>query len=588
MQILGISAFYHDSACCLLRDGKLVAAIEQEKLSRLKHDKSFPDLALRFCLEAGRTSIEAVDAIAFYERPDLKLERQLAMASQPEASDTMRYAVSQHLDPSRVEAEIRAVTGFDGPVLFFNHHLSHAASAFFYSPFEKAAILTCDGVGEWATTTFGIGEGSHIDLFAQTEFPDSIGLFYSTVTTFLGFSANDGESRVMGLAPYGRPSYADHLRQLFVIEDGPGLRLDQRYFDFLEGERMYSGLLADHLGMSPRKRGGPIEQEHKDLARSLQVVLEELLLAKVRHLHTQTECDALCLAGGVALNCVANARVRRDGPFRDLFVPPAPGDSGGALGAAALAFSQLSEGQAPRAPLTDAYLGPRWTSEQISRLLDGARAEVEDYRGRELALCQETARRLSLGQAVGWFFGAAEFGPRALGNRSILADARRHDMRDHINEVVKKREAFRPFAPVVDEAGAAEVFDLDGPLPFMLETCLVHEPGQYPAISHVDDTARVQTVNRAQNPRLSRLLDAFGQISGVPLLLNTSFNIKGEPIVCTPLDAIICFVRSNLDFLVLQDFLIDRSGIPQHWMQICSTPLNCGAKAVPDDIYAMF
>ncbi|MDJ0821789.1 MAG: carbamoyltransferase N-terminal domain-containing protein [Paracoccaceae bacterium] len=588
MQVLGISAFYHDSACCLLRDGKLVAAIEQEKLSRLKHDKSFPDLALRFCLDAGRTSIEAIDAIAYYERPDLKLERQLSMALQPEASESMRYAISQNLDPDRVEAEIRTVTGFEGPVLFFGHHLSHAASAFFFSPFDSAAILTCDGVGEWATTTFGYGDEAGINLMAEIEFPDSIGLLYSTLTSFLGFSVNDGESRVMGLAPYGRPTFVDALKHLYRAGRGLSFRLDRRYFDYLEGERMFSQSLTDHLGIPPRKREAAISQEYKDLARSLQIVLEEILLEKIRYLHDRTQSDSLCMAGGVALNCVANARIRRDGPFKRLFVQPAPGDSGGALGAAALAYSSMSKGQKIKTPLSDVYLGPSWNSEEIASLLEGSGATVADYRGREEALCREAAQRLSKGEAAGWFFGAAEFGPRALGNRSILADARRPDMRDHINSVVKKREAFRPFAPVVAESEASEIFEIDVSLPFMLETCQAHDPDSYPAITHVDGSARVQTVNAKQNPRLCRLLDHFKRETGVPILLNTSFNIKGEPIVCSPLDAIICFIRSNLDFVVLQDFLIERSGIPPHWMHICSTPLNCGAKAVSDDIYAMF
>ncbi|MGH7387888.1 MAG: carbamoyltransferase family protein [Candidatus Rokuibacteriota bacterium] len=550
MNIVGISAYYHDAACCLLKDGRVVAAAAEERFSRRKHDARLPIQAFRFCLAAGRLGVGDVDCVAYYERPDRKLPRQLASASAPAA------------DALRPEREIREVLGHEGPIECFEHHRSHAASAYYYSGFAEAAILTVDGVGEWATTTYGLGRDGEVDMFEEVEFPHSLGLLYSTLTGYLGFEVNDGEHTVMGLAPYGKPRFTEQMRVL--LRPGPRgqYALDLAYFDFGGRRRMHSPALCDLLGAPPRAPGARLSQFHRDVACSLQVALEDLLLEKVRYLHGRTGSANLCLAGGVALNCVANGRIRRDGPFERLFVPPAPGDDGGCLGAAALAHARLTGHRLPGAPLTHAYLGPRFSREDVARLLSAAGVPSLDFRGREPELLAAVADRLAQRAVVGWFHGAMEFGPRALGARSILADPRDPDARDRINRLVKRREAFRPFAPSVLQERAWEFFELDHPSPFMLETARVRSPGLLPAITHVDASTRPQTVDAATSPRFAALLHAFARRTGCPVLLNTSFNTRGEPIVCTPADALRCMVRAGLDLLVLEDFVIERRAIP--------------------------
>lgn len=563
MNVIGISAYFHDSACCVLRDGKLVAAAEQERFTRVKFDPSLPSAALRYCLSESGLCIADIDCVAYYEDPKKKLARQLWMGLpglRPGLDATRK------LDAGRVEREIRELFGFEGRIELVDHHLAHAASAYFFSGFSEAALLTVDGVGEWTTTAYGRASGSELELFEEVHFPDSLGLLYSTITSFLGFGVNDGEYKVMGLAPYGRPTHVDQVRALVTSEAGGQYRLEMRYFDFLRGNRMYSDELVELFGLAPRAAESEIDPIHKDIAKSLQVVLEELLIEKASYLHERVPTENLCMAGGVALNCVANGRVLREGPFKRLFVQPAANDAGGALGAAALAHVRLTGTRPDPEPMQHAYLGPAFSSEEVANVLASTPIKPHDFRGNEAGLIQATVERLAAGKVVGWFSGRMEFGPRALGARSIIADPRGPEMRDRINALVKKREAFRPFAPVVLEAKTQEHFDLDHPSPFMLETCQVRSKLDLPAITHVDGSARVQTVNPQQNARFAALLAEFDRKTGCPLLLNTSFNMRDEPIVCDPVDALTCFARSQIDALVLEDFLIDRDDLPPSWM----------------------
>ena len=546
MNVVGLSAFFHESACCLLRDGRLVAAAEEERFSRVKHDPRLPVSAFRWCLKEGGIGIADVDALAYYESPVRKLARQL-------------WSGIPVSDPGHPEREIREKLGYEGPVLFFGHHASHAASAFLLSGYSEASVLTVDGVGEWDTTTYGRG----LEVFERVEFPHSLGLLYSTITAYLGFEVNDGEYKVMGLAPYGRPRHAGRIREL--VSSGPGgqFTLDLKYFDFLQGKRMYSDALCDLFGAPPRPRGSEITQFHQDVAQSLQVVLEEILLEKVRWLHRETGLRSLCMAGGVALNAVANGRILREGPFERLYIQPAAGDAGGCLGAAALAHLELT-GQPPAEPMRHAFLGPSWTADEVGGILASTGLRYLDYRGREPELLEAVVDRLAGGKVVGWFHGRMEMGPRALGGRSLLADPRDPEMRDRLNHLVKKRESFRPFAPSVLLTHARDHLDLDHPSPFMLETCRVTSPIPLPAVTHVDGSARPQTVGPAMAPRFAGLLEAFRRRTGCPVLVNTSFNVKGEPIVCSPVDALLCFTGTEIDSLVLEDFVIDREAVPEN------------------------
>jgi carbamoyltransferase len=565
LNIVGISAHYHDSACCLLRAGELVAAAQEERFTRVKHDSSTPAQAFRYCLEEGGLTIADVDCVAYYEDPAKKLSRQLWMLTWPGISHEQKARILQHIDAHRPVERIRGQLGYDGPIEVVEHHHAHAASSYFFSGFEDAAILTVDGVGEWATTTYGRGRGSDLEILDEVCFPDSIGLLYSTLTAYLGFEVNDGEYKVMGLAPYGQPRYVEQLYKLIDVGEGGAYKLRMEYFEFPHGNRMFSDRLSTLLGRPPRVPESRIEDFHKDVARSLQVVLEEVMLAKARFLYELTPSENLCMAGGVALNCVANSKVLREGPFKRLFVQPAAGDAGGAVGAAAIAHVRLAGVRPSSTPLAHAFLGPGFSSAFIRQLLDATRVPYTDFSGRWRECTADVVRRLTAGKIVGWFQGRMEFGPRALGARSILADPRDPTMRDRVNALVKLRESFRPFAPVVLEDRAAQHFVLDHPSRFMLETCPVQSPLALPAITHVDGSARVQTVDRDSNPRLASLLDEFERATGCPILLNTSFNMRGEPIVCTPTDALLCFVRARLDTLVLEDCLIDAADIPLLW-----------------------
>ncbi len=586
MNIVGISAFYHESSCCLLREGSIVAAAAEERFSRRKHDAALPVAAFRFCLEAGGLSPADLDAVAFYELPVEKLSRQLWAGIPAGASGDLAW-----LDPRRPERAIAERLGVDCPVLTFPHHRSHAASAFVFSGFATAAVLTVDGVGEWATITYGRADAAAeetFEVFEEVRFPHSLGLWYSAVTSFLGFAVNGGEYKVMGLAPYGRPRLLAEMRSMVASGPGGACRLDLGVFDFVRGRSMFSPAMAERLGGPPRRRGEPLTDFHRDVARSAQEVLAEILLEKARYLQARSGCRDLCFAGGVALNAVANGRLAREGPFERIFIPPAPGDSGGCLGAAALAHRSLSRPAAHnrRQPLQlallDARLGPCYDSEEIAALLAASGldpAGITDLRGQESELLAETARRLAAGEVVAWFHGAMEFGPRALGARSFLASPLDAALRERLNAVVKRREPFRPFAPSVLAEHAAAHFELDHPSPYMLETCRVRSPLELPAITHVDGSARPQTVEAATAPRFAALIEAFRRLTGCPMVLNTSFNVADEPIVCSPEDALRCFALSGADALVLEDFLVVRRAVPPSWAALLAAarPDHCEA-----------
>ncbi len=563
--IVGMSWGYHDSACCLLQGGTLVAAVQEERFSRTKNDKSIPRRAFRYCLEAGGLALSDIDCIAYYEDPGLKLGRQLWMALNPELPAAQRETILARLGGQQPEETIRRVLGYAGPVEIVDHHLSHAASSYYYSGFDEAAILTLDGVGDWPTTTYAAAAGPRIDRFEQVDFPDSLGFFYSAITGYLGFEVNEGEYKVMGLAPYGTSRYADKMRELIEVTSAGQYRLNMKYFGFLTGSSMYSEELAALLGQPPRAPESELRQFHKDVARSVQAVLEEVLLEKVRYLHSRVPSENLCLAGGVALNVVANSHCLAQGPFQRLFVQPAAGDAGCSLGAAAVAHVRL-RGEAPsRQRLQHVFLGPAIATDEVHRLLAASSAKYRDLRGREEELIGYTVDRLLEGKVIGWAQGRMEFGPRALGARSILADPRQPEMRDRINALVKMREGFRPFAWAVLETAVRDHFALDHPSPFMLETCKVISPLDLPSITHVDGSARVQTVSRDTHPRFAALLEEFYRRTGCPILLNTSFNMRGEPIVCTAQDAILSFDRCANDTLLLDEFILERSGLPVLW-----------------------
>jgi carbamoyltransferase len=566
-RILGISAFYHDSAACLVEEGKIVAAMQEERFSRRKHDSSFPAEAVSACLKMGGCSIGELDAVVFYEKPFLKFERLLETYSDhvPRGVRSYLKAIPVWIkDKLWMKEGIRNALNYKGEILFAEHHESHAASAFYPSPFESAAILTVDGVGEWTTTSLGRGEGSEIHLDSEIRFPHSLGLLYSTFTYYLGFEVNSGEYKLMGLAPYGQPVYAGLIKEHLVEIGADGaFRLNSRYFDYEAGLRMASSRLEELLGGPPRESSAPLTQRHKDLAASIQKVTEEILLKTTCHLRQQTGSRYLCLAGGVALNCVANGRILREAGYRDIWIQPAAGDAGGALGAALAVWHRLyGNGRTSPSGRIDAqqgsYLGTEYSDEALRAFLESQNCRYSRLEERELTAM--TAQALADGRIVGWFQHRMEFGPRALGARSILADARLPEMRQRINSRVKFRESFRPFAPVILEDRVQEYFELDRPSPYMLLVAPTREErrAEIPAVTHVDGSARIQTVGAGCNPRFHRLLDNFFRLTGCPVLLNTSFNVRNEPIVESPKDAYDCFMRTHLDVLVLGSFYLDK------------------------------
>ena len=566
--ILGISAFYHDSAAAIVVDGQVVAAAQEERFSRKKHDAAFPSQAVEFCLRQAGLVAADVDHVVFYEKPFKKFERILEthLAEAPFAWQSFCQSMPVWLGTKLFLArEIQSK--LDGQyrkrILFPEHHESHAASAFFRSPFEQAAILTVDGVGEWATATLGVGNGNRIKLSQQLEFPDSLGLLYSAFTYFCGFRVNGGEGKLMGLAPSGTPVYADLiLEKLIDLKADGSFRMEPSYFNYCRGLTMTSTKFAKLFGGSPRIAEAEITQRERDLAASIQSVTESILLRMANHLHDQTGLKNLCIAGGVALNCVANGRLLRRSPFENVWVPPAVGDAGGAVGAALFTWHQLLDQKRESLGFAKPYLGPSPESSLKECLSDSAKgaAAVECFDSVE-QLVDPVAKMLVAGKIVGWVQGPMEFGERALGNRSILASPQNPAMTDRLNEQVKFREAFRPFAPVVLEESGSDLFELDRESPYMTMAANVRSPKLVPAATHVDSSARVQTVAQHQNPELYQLLRAFESKTGCPALINTSFNVRGEPIVCSVEDALDCFLKSGLDALVVGNSLLRKSAL---------------------------
>ena len=592
--ILGISAFYHDSAAALVVDGRIVAAAQEERFTRIKHDAGFPARAVAYCLEEAGLGAGDLDFVGFYDKPFLKFERLLEtyLAYAPRGFGSFVRAMPPWLKQKlHLPREIRRGLGADyhKAITFTEHHESHAASAFFASPFDDAAILTLDGVGEWATASYGEGHGNRIALSHELRFPHSLGLLYSAFTYYTGFKVNSGEYKLMGLAPYGEPTYAPLIRDhLIDLKPDGSFRMDMTYFRYCEGLQMTSPAFHQLFGGPPRSPESPITQREMDIAASIQLVTEEIMLAAARHVHKETGQRRLCLAGGVALNCVGNGKILREGPFDDIWIQPAAGDAGGALGVALFIWHQLLDH--PRPTTTDdrqsgSLLGPRFTDDTLARFLDQQGAVYRRFDTDE-ALCERVAALLADEQVVGWFQGRMEFGPRALGSRSIIGDARSARMQSVMNRKIKFRESFRPFAPSVLQDRVSDYFEMadDQPSPYMLLVAPVRQAQRtgdaddtaleglaklqaarstVPAVTHVDYSARVQTVDAARHGRYHMLLDAFERRTGCPVIINTSFNVRGEPIVCAPADAYRCFLATNMDVLVLEHCVLLKRDQPK-------------------------
>ncbi len=561
MYILGISCFYHDSAVALVKDGKLIAAAQEERFTRIKHDQSFPKNAIKFCLDFAGIKINDLDYLGFYEKPFLKFERilQTYLLSAPRSYFSFIKAMPLWLKQKLwMKHAIQEETGFEGKIIFCEHHLAHAASAFLVSPFKKAAILTMDGVGEWATATKGYGDGNNIYLTHQINFPDSLGLLYSAFTYYCGFKVNSGEYKLMGLSPYGKPKYVKEiLNNLIEIKDDGSFHLNQKYFAYTYGTLMINDNFRDLFGHKERHPDEKITSFYQDISKSIQAVTEEIILKAVKTLYKETRLTNLCLAGGVALNCVVNGRIIRESDFKELFVQPAAGDAGGALGTAFFIYNTLL-GKKRNYQMDKAYLGPEFSNQEIKNFLDFHKVKYKYYQD-TTELIKDTTKLIKNQFVVGWFQGRMEYGPRALGNRSILADPRNPENQDRVNLKIKFREDFRPFAPTVLEECLNDYFDIDRPSPFMLLVCQVKDnPSPIPAVTHKDHSARIQSVSKTQNPFYHRLIKEFKHQTGCGVLINTSFNVRGEPIVCAPQDAYNCFMGTNMDYLAMGNFLLDK------------------------------
>src|SRR5574341_1241587 len=566
MNILGISAFYHDSAACLIQEGEIIACAQEERLSRIKHDFSFPIQAINYCLKQGKISANDLDFIGFYEKPFLKLERILTsyLVNFPRSYPAFLKALPFWLKekiwiPHRIKRELN----YNREVLMIEHHLSHAASSFLISPFKQAAILTVDGVGEWAVAAYGVGAGNQIEIFKEQKFPHSLGLLYNAFTYYLGFQVNSDEYKVMGLGPYGQPVHYDLiLSELVSMKEDGSFQLNLSFLPYDYSLSMINQKFEKLFGLSPRGPKEPLTQKHKDLAASIQKVTEEIMLKMAQHLHKDTNLPNLCLAGGVTLNCVANGRILRESGFENLFIQPAAGDAGGAVGVAAYIYYSLLNH--PRNFVWEhACWGPEFSDEEIRSYLESKGLPFRRIQTSELPAL--AAELLAQGKVIGWFQGRMEFGPRALGNRSLLADPRDPNMKDLVNKKIKFREEFRPFAPAILEERVSDYFEIDCPSPYMLLVAQVREDkkNQIPAVTHVDGSARIQTVSQKQNPLFYVVLKEFEKLTGCPVLLNTSFNLKGEPIVCTPQDAYSTFIRSGLDYLIMGNYILDKKEVPE-------------------------
>ncbi len=589
--ILGISAFYHDSAAALLCDGEIVAAAQEERFTRKKGDASFPENAIAYCLRAGGISANDLACVGFYDKPLLKFERILEtyLGVAPKGFRSFLKAAPLWIkDKLYMDKQIRDGLGYEGEVLYAEHHESHAASAFFPSPFEEAAILTMDGVGEWATASFGVGRGSELELFKEIRWPDSLGLLYSAFTYFTGFKVNSGEYKVMGLAPYGEPKYVALIYdELIDLREDGSFTLNQKYFNYLSGLTMTNGAFNKLFGGPPRVPESKLTQREMDLARSVQEVCEEVMLRMSRTVHEETGLDDLCMAGGVALNCVGNGRILREGPFKSVWIQPAAGDAGGALGVAQLIWHRHLKEPRRVVPQRDAmrgaYLGPEFAPDEIESYLQSIGARYE--RLERDPLLERVAGIIADEKIVGWMNGRMEFGPRALGSRSIIGDARSPRMQAQMNLKIKFREGFRPFAPSVMRERVSDYFEMDCDSPYMLLVAPVKEErrvpmteeqrrlwgidklnvvrSDIPAVTHIDYSARVQTVSQETNPDYHGVIKAFERLTGCGVIINTSFNVRGEPIVCTPQDAYRCFMRTQIDYLVLGPFLLDKKTQPE-------------------------
>lgn len=594
MNILGISGFYHDSAAALVQDGVLVAAAQEERFTRKRHDADLPANAIAFCLRRGAVEPDGIDAVVYYDKPITTFVRLLKtyMRVGPKGFSSFQQAIPIWLReklwiPYHIEKGLRSL-GYEMPkdLYFTEHHESHAASAFYPSPFESAAVLTFDGVGEWATSSIGVGRGNTLELTEQLNFPHSIGLLYSAFTYHCGFRVNSGEYKLMGLAPYGEPVYVDRiLDKLVDLHDDGSFTLDMSYFGYLHSLKMTNAKFDKLFGSPARSPESELTKREMDMARSIQVVTEEIVLRMARHAREVTGERFACLAGGVALNCVSNGRLLREGPFDDLWIQPAAGDAGGAVGAALYAWHQIEGNPRTTDGTTDAmsgaYLGPRFSGEEIERYLDES-----GYPYTPMATSADRAARVAElvddGKVLGLFMGRMEFGPRALGHRSIIGDPRSPKMQSIMNLKIKYRESFRPFAPAVLAEKASEWFDIDGDSPYMMITADVLERhwvdapahaddirtwvnevrSTIPAVTHVDHSARLQTVSREQSPEFHEILTAFDELTGCPVMINTSFNVRGEPIVCTPEDAYRCFMRTEMDYLVLEHCVLEKVAQP--------------------------
>ncbi len=596
--ILGISAFYHDSAAALVVDGVLVAASQEERFTRKKHDPAFPAGAIRFCLESQQLKLSDIDYIVFYEKPMIKFERLLEtyLSYAPQGLPSFLKAMPVWLKEklllkSTLKKELAALEGIKikelPPLMFTGHHQSHAASAFFPSPYAEAAVLCVDGVGEWASTSVWMGKGNTLDPLLEINFPHSLGLLYSAFTYYTGFRVNSGEYKLMGLAPYGEPVYADLIREhlIDVKEDG-SYRLNMEYFNYATGLTMTSKKFHTLFGGPPRKPESELTKKEMDIARSIQVVTEEIVLKIARFVKEKTGADYLCLAGGVALNCVANGKLLRENLFKDIWIQPAAGDAGGAAGAAySIWYEYLGRPRNADGEHDDtggSYLGPAFDRQEITTYLDGINAPYRELS--DDAMISEVAAILAGEHVIGWFQGKMEFGPRALGARSIIGDARSTKMQSIMNLKIKYRESFRPFAPIVRSEEVSNWFDIDRKSPYMLLVADVKKDkqiemsedqqqlfgieklniprSQIPAVTHVDYSARIQTVHKETNPKLWKLFVAFQELTGCPVLINTSFNVRGEPIVCTPEDAYRCFMRTEMDYLIMENCILTKEDQP--------------------------
>lgn len=586
VNILGISAFYHDSAACLVRNGQIVAAAQEERFTRKKHDAGFPRQAVDYCLREGGLSIQDVDYVTFYEKPFLKFDRILHsyLAYAPAGLASFLKAIPLWIkEKIWMKEYLKRELAYEGKILFPEHHESHAASAFFPSPYQEAAFLTVDGVGEWTTTSFGVGRDNRVELQAELHFPHSLGLLYSAFTYYTGFKVNSGEYKLMGLAPYGEPTYKDLiLRELVDLKEDGSFKLNMKYFNYGVGLTMINGAFEKLFGGPPRQPESRLTQRDMDLARSIQEVTEEIMFRMARHVRQQTGLRHLCLAGGVALNCVANGRILREGVFDDIWIQPAAGDAGGALGAALFVWYQYLGNPRQADGTKDfqraSYLGPSYSKEEIRQYLTAHNIPFTELTDEEIP--ERIADLIAAEKVVGWFHGRMEFGPRALGARSIIGDARSPQMQEVMNLKIKFRESFRPFAPTVLRERVSDWFELDRPSPYMLLVApvaahvrrqltpeeqkrfglqkLLTVRSAIPAVTHVDYSARVQTITEEDNPLFYRMIKKFEEKYGCPVIINTSFNVRGEPIVCSPEHAYLCFMRTNMDYLLLENFLLEK------------------------------